>query len=234
MTETKSSRDQLKEWVGQLAPEHRRELLEILAEDEQLARESRYELAVDQLRRMASERGAAWDAMNPAQQEEFLERLLREDLGATNIGPPPQAVSLPAPCPACGRDMTPSDLYRIFFSHRQPTGQRMAACLVLFGGEKPETKFPIQPHGETVIGRLDPHRGIRPDIDLSQYDIAARVSRRHARIIARDDQFFIEDLGSSNGTVINGRVRLTPQSLVQLSPGDTIRIGQTVLKFTTR
>lgn len=234
MTETKSSRDQLKEWVGQLAPEHRRELLEILAEDEQLARESRYDLAVEQLRRLSADRGLRWETMNAVEQEAFLEQLLREDLGATNVGPPANGLSAPAPCPGCGRDLTPSDLYRIIFSHRSPTSHRVAACLVIFGGERPEAQFPIQEQGETVIGRLDPHRGIRPDVDLSQFDIAARVSRRHARIIARDDQFFIEDLGSSNGTVVNGRVRLTPQSMVQLNPGDTIRIGQTVLKFTTR
>jgi hypothetical protein len=31
---------------------------------------------------------------------------------------------------------------------------------------------------------MDPNRGIRPEVDLSKYDPAARVSRRHARIIA--------------------------------------------------
>jgi hypothetical protein len=235
MTEPKSSRDQLREWIAQLAAEHRRELMEILAEDQQLVQETRYELAVEQLRRLSAVRGVNWETMSSSAREQFLDQLLREDIAATNIGPPPSAInSAPAVCHSCGRDLTPADLYRIYFSHRHPSAQRVAAYLVIVGKDSLDAHFPLASSGETVIGRLDPHRGIRPDSDLSRHDQASRVSRRHARILARDDQYFVEDLGSSNGTFLNGRVRLSPQSPLQLNPGDTIRIGQTVLKFTTK
>ena len=55
-----------------------------------------------------------------------------------------------------------------------------------------------------------------------------KASRRHARVICEDDgTYVIEDLGSKNGTLVNGR----PIQRHQLSPGDHIEIGTTVLVF---
>ena len=53
------------------------------------------------------------------------------------------------------------------------------------------------------IGRWDADGGIFPDVDLDSDDPEAKVSRRHARIVRRSDQYTIEDLGSTNGTFIN-------------------------------
>jgi hypothetical protein len=53
-------------------------------------------------------------------------------------------------------------------------------------------------------------------------------SGRHARFEPRRDGVYIEDVGSTNGTFVNG-VRLT--SPKKLSPGDVIRIGETDLRF---
>ena len=53
-------------------------------------------------------------------------------------------------------------------------------------------------------------------------------SGRHARIEPRRDGVWIEDVGSTNGTFVNG-VRLTAPR--KLSPGDVIRIGETDLRF---
>ena len=53
-------------------------------------------------------------------------------------------------------------------------------------------------------------------------------SSRHARIEPRRDGVWIEDVGSTNGTFVNG-VRLTKPS--KLSSGDVIRVGQTDLRF---
>lgn len=69
---------------------------------------------------------------------------------------------------------------------------------------------------EIIIGRED-----NVDITIP----ASAVSRRHARLILEGDQYFIEDLGSSNGTFING------QSLTKRRPlnsGDRIRLGQII------
>jgi pSer/pThr/pTyr-binding forkhead associated (FHA) protein len=54
------------------------------------------------------------------------------------------------------------------------------------------------------------------------------VSTRHARIAQSGDQWFIEDLGSTNGTYI-GSHRLTQPTLLQL--GSTVRIGKTTLEL---
>ena len=56
----------------------------------------------------------------------------------------------------------------------------------------------------------------------------AEASRRHSRISWQGGQYVIEDLGSTNGTFINGVQITTPQVL---NPGDSIGIGQTALVF---
>ena len=85
--------------------------------------------------------------------------------------------------------------------------------------------------GETNIGRWDADGGIFPDVDLDQDDPEAKVSRRHARIIREAAQFYIEDLGSTNGTFINRGRRLLPGNRHPLNNGDEIIVGKTFLKF---
>ncbi|MFW6070532.1 MAG: FHA domain-containing protein, partial [bacterium] len=74
---------------------------------------------------------------------------------------------------------------------------------------------------EHILGRDD-----RSDIVLN----APSVSRRHARIVRRGGKFYIEDLGSSNGTFLNDQPIEKP---VALSSGDEIALGRTIrLRFT--
>ena len=54
------------------------------------------------------------------------------------------------------------------------------------------------------------------------------VSTRHARIAASGDQWFVEDLGSTNGTYI-GTVRITQPTTITL--GTQVRIGKTLLEL---
>lgn len=84
---------------------------------------------------------------------------------------------------------------------------------------------------ESQIGRWDADGGIFPDIDLDADDPEAKVSRRHARITLRDNQYFIEDLGSTNGTFVNRGKRLTPGARQSLKDGDEIIVGKTFLRF---
>ncbi len=51
------------------------------------------------------------------------------------------------------------------------------------------------------------------------------------RSLCRGSQFFIEDLGSANGTFINGQLRLTPKKPHVLVSGDEVKLGETTLKF---
>lgn len=68
--------------------------------------------------------------------------------------------------------------------------------------------------GETVVGR-DEGCGIRVD--------EPSVSRRHARFLVQDEDVTVEDLNSTNGTLVNGRK--AKAGGVSLQGGDTIRIG---------
>jgi len=79
-----------------------------------------------------------------------------------------------------------------------------------------------------VVGRLDPNRGNYPDIDLSSLDARASVSRRHARFYRQGDQFFLEDLGSLNGThIIDGEraSRIYPKEPYPIKNGSKVRFG---------
>jgi hypothetical protein len=229
MTNSQTVEQQLREWVNQLAAEHKQMLLLMLAKDDRLQRAARLDFTVTQLRRLCAERGLDWDSMAESERENFLDNLIRDnELYATQVG----KTSTPAvpPCHQCGREMTPSDLYRIYFGERPASVERTAAKLIVLDVEV-DAQFPLAAEGEMTIGRLDPHRGIRPDVDLSKYDPASRISRRHARITVRGNQFFVEDLGSANGTIVNGSKRLKPQEPYPLANGDVIKIGETSLKF---
>ena len=81
-----------------------------------------------------------------------------------------------------------------------------------------------------VVGRLDPKRGVSPDIDLSQFDPRMTVSRQHARIRFEENFFYIEDLKSRNKTRL-GELILTPLHAEMLHHGDIVRIGSVQLVF---
>jgi len=54
------------------------------------------------------------------------------------------------------------------------------------------------------------------------------ISRRHCRVVMAGDSVVLEDLGSANGTTVNGE----PIQRRELKEGDKVRLGTTVLKFT--
>ena len=104
------------------------------------------------------------------------------------------------------------------------------AVLTIERGGAPNTEFTLSAE-ESYIGRWDADNGIFPDVDLDAHDPDAKVSRRHARIIYRNNVYMIEDLGSTNGTFINRGRRLLPGSPQVLSEGDEIIVGKTFLRF---
>ncbi|MCE7948849.1 MAG: FHA domain-containing protein [Chloroflexi bacterium CFX4] len=83
---------------------------------------------------------------------------------------------------------------------------------------------------ETIFGRRDPATGAMPDVDMTPFaGYRMGVSRRHAAIRqAENNQLELWDLGSSNGTYLNG-VRLAAHRPNRLQDGDEIRLGQMVL-----
>jgi pSer/pThr/pTyr-binding forkhead associated (FHA) protein len=94
----------------------------------------------------------------------------------------------------------------------------MGFQLVISEGKEAGREF-LFDQGSVVIGRT-------PECDVILYD--SGVSRRHARIFVDGDAIAIEDLGSSNGTLVNGaKVEKRP-----LKDGDAITLGPVVFTFT--
>lgn len=104
------------------------------------------------------------------------------------------------------------------------------AWLVIERGRSLGKKFMLG-NGDSQIGRWDADGGIFPDVDLDSDDPEAKVSRRHARISFRDGKYFLEDLGSTNGTFVNRGKRLLPGRPQPLQDGDEIIVGKTFLRF---
>ena len=104
------------------------------------------------------------------------------------------------------------------------------ARLVIEKGRSSGKQFMLS-DTESQIGRWDADGGIFPDVDLDTDDPEAKVSRRHARITLSNGQYFLEDLGSTNGTFINRGKRLPPGQRQALCDGDEIIVGKTFLRF---
>ena len=68
-------------------------------------------------------------------------------------------------------------------------------------------------------------RGPQNDVTLDGDDYA---SANHARIEPRGDGVWLEDIGSTNGTYLNG-IKLTRAR--KLTPGDVVRVGETELRY---
>jgi hypothetical protein len=83
---------------------------------------------------------------------------------------------------------------------------------------------------EVSIGRLDPATATFPDIDLTTDGALEKgVSRRHAKITRKGSEVFLEDLGSVNGTLLNGK-RLTPYLPHVLNDQDEVRAGRLLMR----
>jgi pSer/pThr/pTyr-binding forkhead associated (FHA) protein len=54
------------------------------------------------------------------------------------------------------------------------------------------------------------------------------VSQVHARVYGKDGTWFVEDLGSTNGTYVNDRRLSSP---AEVHPGDVVRVGKTLLEL---
>jgi diguanylate cyclase (GGDEF)-like protein len=97
--------------------------------------------------------------------------------------------------------------------------QRDRAYLIVLAGSNVGEMYRLE-EGETFLGR-----GQTVTVRLNDDGI----SRKHARIFQSGGEVVIEDLQSSNGTIVNG----APVSMQLLKDGDKIRLGSTtILKFT--
>ena len=81
-----------------------------------------------------------------------------------------------------------------------------------------------------VVGRVDPKRGLKPEVDLTSIDPGMTVSRQHARIRFWKTFFSIEDLKSRNKTRL-GELTLTPLKAELLQDGDVLHFGSVRVVF---
>lgn len=145
------------------------------------------------------------------------------------VGPAPSLV--PYPPPSAQPSATPG--------YPPPTAPAMPPYVPPSGAGQPRlmvqsthATLPL-PVGkaEIVIGREDPVSSVFPDIDLTNHGgDEGGVSRRHARLLVRGNQIYIEDLNSTNFTYVNQQ-RLTPGQPYPLNHGDEIRLGRVRLNF---
>jgi pSer/pThr/pTyr-binding forkhead associated (FHA) protein len=93
----------------------------------------------------------------------------------------------------------------------------MALALRFISGKYQGGEFPLEDGREIFVGRSS---------DLGMVLVEEMVSRKHARLIARGFNVEIEDLGSTNGTFVNGE-RITRATAGE---GDRILIGSNILR----
>jgi pSer/pThr/pTyr-binding forkhead associated (FHA) protein len=100
-------------------------------------------------------------------------------------------------------------------------GERLpqAPLLVVEGGGGLSAGAVFAINGSITIGR-SPQTDVRIDDGFA--------SARHARLFEREGAYFVEDMGSTNGTYLNGRRLRSPK---QLRADDSIRIGDTEFRY---
>lgn len=93
-------------------------------------------------------------------------------------------------------------------------------ALKFISGKYQGGEFPLRPDKEVVIGRSS---------DLDMVLVEDMVSRKHAKISLSQGKVTLEDLGSTNGTFVNGE----KIKQARLKQGDRILIGTSILKLVT-
>lgn len=94
--------------------------------------------------------------------------------------------------------------------------------------------MPLSERNEFTLGRISEGQPVMPDIDLAPYRAYANgVSRLHA-VIKRDaSHVMLMDLGSANGTFVNGK-RLKPNVEQNLNNGDVVALGKLKIQILLR
>src|SRR5579864_7499357 len=101
---------------------------------------------------------------------------------------------------------------------QRPAAGARSFVLRFISGKYQGGEFPIVPEKQIVVGRSS---------DLDMVLVEDMVSRKHARIAVQTDQIWIEDLGSTNGTFVNGE----KIKRARLKEGDRVLIGTSILKL---
>jgi pSer/pThr/pTyr-binding forkhead associated (FHA) protein len=96
--------------------------------------------------------------------------------------------------------------------------ERPRFALRFISGKYQGGEFPLRMNREIIIGRSS---------DLDMVLVEDMVSRKHAKISTTDGEVYIQDLGSTNGTFVNGE----KVSRSRLQEGDRILVGTSIIKM---
>jgi pSer/pThr/pTyr-binding forkhead associated (FHA) protein len=99
-----------------------------------------------------------------------------------------------------------------------PRAAGRSYVLRFISGKYQGGEFPVVADKQILVGRSS---------DLDMVLVEDMVSRKHARIAMQGDQIWIEDLGSTNGTFVNGE----KIKRARLKEGDRVLIGTSILKL---
>jgi pSer/pThr/pTyr-binding forkhead associated (FHA) protein len=91
-------------------------------------------------------------------------------------------------------------------------------ALRFISGKYQGGEFPLRMNREIIIGRSS---------DLDMVLVEDMVSRRHAKITTSENDIFIQDMGSTNGTFVNGE-KISGRA--RLAEGDRILVGTSIIK----
>lgn len=121
--------------------------------------------------------------------------------------PQPASPSVPTPTPAASPMVTQLQTVSVRLRHVQ-------------------TDTPLEiPKQLSVIRIGKPNDQTPPDIDVSGFPDSEIVSRTHANLRVEGDVYYVEDVGSSNGTYVNG-LPLPAGNRHRLRPGDRVALGK--------
>jgi hypothetical protein len=141
--------------------------------------------------------------------------------------PPAQPSYGPAPMPAAPVDYGQAPVDYGQAPAPAPGGARLVVSAT-------HAEIPLPNRSELIVGREDPLSNSFPDVDLNPHGaLELGVSRRHALIVQQNNTYFLEDLNSVNGTLVNQR-RIPPRTRLPLHSGDQLMFGRLGLQFEER
>lgn len=128
-----------------------------------------------------------------------------------------------------GRATTTSVSETLEHLRNQIGGQQLTVAptitLKILGVDTPIT---FHDRYEIILGRVNPSTNERPDVDLSGLPVnVVGVSRKHIKLAHSKGKWYAEDLGSRNGSWINGKL-MTAFQRYSLTDGDQIRAGNVI------
>jgi hypothetical protein len=155
-----------------------------------------------------------------------------------NAGVPPQP-AYPAPQPSSyappvpsGKRLTPAPVAPVAPTQAPapvPIRAVLAPSQLIVAASG--AALPLPSAAQAIIGRGDPVSNFFPEIDLNPYGaIDNGVGRRHIRLFVQGGQVLIEDMDSTNGTLLNNQ-KLTARQPQPLHDGDQISVGKLLLRF---